>query len=201
MNVSDGSLLRVPDRRAATVAWSPDSRYLAYAPESMGGPTDSLIVYDLQEKRVKRLLKTERDQANIPYFLSNRNDARLQVPTRKRERAAATRGCTPAHHRRDHMVKTRREVLRRLATFSQQHGSEFGVRRIGVFGSAAHDQLTRDSDVDVVVELAEPDLLLLVGIQQELQSLLGRPVDVVHYRPRMNPVLKHYIDAEAIYAS
>jgi hypothetical protein len=31
----------------------------------MGGPTDSLIVYDLQEMRVKRLLKTERDQANI----------------------------------------------------------------------------------------------------------------------------------------
>jgi len=65
MNVSDGSLLRVPDRRAATVAWSPDSRYLAYAPESMGGPTDSLIVYDLQEKTVRRLLTTERSQANI----------------------------------------------------------------------------------------------------------------------------------------
>ena len=99
------------------------------------------------------------------------------------------------------MVKTRREVLRRLSTFSRQHGSEFGVRRIGVFGSAARDRLTRDSDVDVVVELVEPDLLLLVGIQQELQSLFGRPVDVVHYRPRMNPVLKHYIDSEAIYAS
>jgi len=97
------------------------------------------------------------------------------------------------------MVKTRREVLRRLTRFSQQHAGEFGLRRIGVFGSAAQDRLTRDSDVDVVVELVEPDLLL-VGIQQELQALLGRPVDVVHYRSRMNPVLKQYIDAEAIYA-
>ena len=70
------------------------------------------------------------------------------------------------------MVKTRREVLRRLAHFSQQHGSEFGLRRIGVFGSAARDRLTQDSDVDVV-----------------------------HYRPRMNAVLKQPVDAEAIYAS
>ncbi len=31
----------------------------------MGGPTDSLIVYDLQEKTVRRLLTTERSQANI----------------------------------------------------------------------------------------------------------------------------------------
>lgn len=99
------------------------------------------------------------------------------------------------------MVKTRREVLRRLSRFSRQRAAEFGLRRIGVFGSAARDRLTRASDVDVVVELTEPDLLLLVGIQQELQTLLGRPVDVVHYRSRMNPVLKQYIDAEAIYAS
>jgi predicted nucleotidyltransferase len=74
------------------------------------------------------------------------------------------------------------------------------LRRIAVFGSAARDRLTRDRDVDVVVELVEPDLLLLISIQQELQTLLARPVDVVHYRSRMNPVLKQYIDAEAIYA-
>ena len=99
------------------------------------------------------------------------------------------------------MVTTRREVLRRLSTFRRERGREYGVRRIGVFGSAAQDKLTRDSDVDVVVELADPDLLQLIGIQQELQSLLGRPVDVVRYRARMNPLLKQYIDSEAVYAS
>lgn len=99
------------------------------------------------------------------------------------------------------MVRTRREVLRRLAQFNRQHGSEFGVRRIGVFGSAAHDRLTGQSDVDIVVELDEPDLFMLIGIQQELQGILGRPVDVVHYRPTMNPLLKRHIDQDAIYAS
>jgi uncharacterized protein len=97
------------------------------------------------------------------------------------------------------MVKTKREVLRRLARFSHQRGGEFGLQRIGVFGSTAQDRLTRDSDVDVVVELVEPDLLLLVGLQQELQEVFGRPVDVVHYRPTMNAALKRHIDQEAVY--
>lgn len=98
------------------------------------------------------------------------------------------------------MVRTKREILRRLTRFNRDRGSEFGVRRIGVFGSAAHDRLNSQSDVDVVVELAEPDLLLLIGLQQELQDVFGRQVDVVHYRSTMNPVLKRHIDQEAVYA-
>jgi predicted nucleotidyltransferase len=53
----------------------------------------------------------------------------------------------------------------------------------------------------VVVELTEPDLLLLVGIKQELEEVFGRPVDIVHYRPTMNAFLKRHIDQEAVYAS
>jgi predicted nucleotidyltransferase len=53
--------------------------------------------------------------------------------------------------------------------------------------------------VDVVVELERPDLLLLVGIKQELEELLQRPVDVVRYRERMNPFLKKRILRDAVY--
>jgi predicted nucleotidyltransferase len=97
------------------------------------------------------------------------------------------------------MVRTRREILRRLTGFERERGAAFGVRRIGVFGSAARDKLTSSSDVDVVVELVEPDMLALIGIQQELAELFGREVDVVHYRPRMNPTLKTVIDQEAVF--
>jgi predicted nucleotidyltransferase len=55
------------------------------------------------------------------------------------------------------------------------------------------------SDVDVVVEIARPDLLTLVGIKQELEELMRLPVDVVRYRERMNPFLKGRIEQEAIY--
>lgn len=98
------------------------------------------------------------------------------------------------------MVTTRDEVLGTIARFRRNRGSQFGLVRIGVFGSTARDRLSEDSDVDVVVELAKPDLLLLVGIKQELESLLGRPVDIVRYRQTMNPQLKARIDREAVYA-
>jgi predicted nucleotidyltransferase len=54
-------------------------------------------------------------------------------------------------------------------------------------------------DVDVVVEIAQPDLLTLVAIKQEPEEMLGRPVDIVRYRDRMNPFLKGRVKQEAIY--
>ena len=94
---------------------------------------------------------------------------------------------------------TRDEILRRLEQFQQQKKSEFGILRLGVFGSIARGTFTDTSDVDVVVELAQPDLIALVGIKQELESLLHRRVDIVRYREHMNPLLKRRIDREAVY--
>ena len=76
---------------------------------------------------------------------------------------------------------------------------EFGIVRIGIFGSTARDSATDRSDVDVVVELLRPDLFSLIGIKQELEELLNRPVDIVRYRPRMNSFLKQRIEEEAVY--
>ncbi|MGB9593902.1 MAG: nucleotidyltransferase family protein [Anaerolineae bacterium] len=94
---------------------------------------------------------------------------------------------------------TRDDVLRVLARFRDTRRDEYGIVRIGIFGSVARGESTETSDVDVVVELAHPDLLLLAGIKQELEELLHRPVDVVRYRERMNPHLKARIQKEALY--
>ena len=98
------------------------------------------------------------------------------------------------------MIVTRGDVLETLAGFHRSRRQEYGILRIGVFGSAARDRLAGDSDVDVVVELERPDLLLLVGIKQDLETLFGRPVDIVRYRKEMNPFLKRHIEQEAVYA-
>jgi predicted nucleotidyltransferase len=93
----------------------------------------------------------------------------------------------------------RNEILRVLARFRELKQNEFGIVRIGVFGSVARDEMADASDVDVVVELDQPDLLALVGIKQELEELLHQPVDVVRYRDKMNPFLKRRIEQEAVY--
>jgi predicted nucleotidyltransferase len=92
------------------------------------------------------------------------------------------------------------DVLQALSRFRQDRQDEFGIVRIGIFGSAARDQMSDESDIDVVVELAEPDLLTMVGIKQELEGLLNRPVDIVRYREKMNAFLKRRIEQKAIYA-
>ena len=93
----------------------------------------------------------------------------------------------------------RDDILRALARFRDLKQDEFGIVRIGVFGSVAREGDTEASDVDVVVELGQPDLLALVGIKQELEELLHRPVDVVRYRERMNAYLRQRIEQEAVY--
>jgi hypothetical protein len=65
------------------------------------------------------------------------------------------------------------EAVRRIA---RRHGA----LRLRVFGSHAKGTASASSDVDFLVEL-EPgrDLLDLVALKQDLEALLGRPVDVV----------------------
>ncbi len=55
----------------------------------------------------------------------------------------------------------------------------FGVVRIGVFGSVARGEEDADSDVDVLVELEEPIGWELVDLQDRLEEVLGRRVDLV----------------------
>jgi len=69
----------------------------------------------------------------------------------------------------------RKEILRLCAAY--------GARNPRVFGSVARGEADARSDVDLLVEM-EPgrSLFDLGGLQYELESLLGRPVDVVTVR-------------------
>jgi uncharacterized protein len=95
---------------------------------------------------------------------------------------------------------SREAILREL----RNHGAEFerlyGVTKIGVFGSAARGELRPKSDIDVVVEMRDPDLFYLVHIKETLEKEFHRQVDIIRYRNSMNPYLKARIDREACYA-
>lgn len=90
-------------------------------------------------------------------------------------------------------------MFEQLTRYRKSRAADYGIERLGVFGSTAQGNNEPESDVDIVVELAKPDLLILVGIKQELEDILDRPVDVVRYRDNMNQFLKRRIDRKAIY--
>lgn len=74
----------------------------------------------------------------------------------------------------------RAQVVELLRTHAPTLHARFGTRCVGLFGSAARDQLRPDSDVDVLVEFeAPPTVETYFGTKDYLEAVLGRPVDLV----------------------
>lgn len=73
---------------------------------------------------------------------------------------------------------TRDEILRLLA----EHRAElekFGVKSLALFGSAARDEAGAESDVDILVDFANPvGLFKFLDVKAYLEALLGCEVDL-----------------------
>ena len=96
-------------------------------------------------------------------------------------------------------MKTTQEYIQLLKEYKQTRGIIYGISRIGIFGSVARGEQTEDSDVDVCVDLAVPNIFSLVHIKEELRQLFGCEVDVVRIRQNMDALLKRDIMEEGIY--
>jgi hypothetical protein len=94
----------------------------------------------------------------------------------------------------------KKEIIEILDKYKKEFAEQYGILKIGVFGSTARDEAGENSDVDVVIQISKPDLFMLVGIKNDLEERLRRPVDIVTYRENMNQFLKTRIDKEAVYA-
>ena len=93
----------------------------------------------------------------------------------------------------------RAEVLRLLAEHRDEL-ARMGVASLSVFGSVARDDAGPDSDIDLLVEFqpsAKVGLLRFLDIQEYLERLLGRPVDLVA-RDALKRQLRDQILREAI---
>jgi uncharacterized protein len=94
----------------------------------------------------------------------------------------------------------RERVLRVL----REHEAELraqGVARLRLFGSVARGNAGPDSDVDLIADIDRRvsfSLLDLVGLQDHLQDLLGRKVDVGTTVAKMRPRMRQRFEAEAI---
>jgi uncharacterized protein len=96
-------------------------------------------------------------------------------------------------------INNRETVIQELRRIKPDLEKQYGVTKIGIFGSFARNEIHEDSDVDVVVEMNEPDLFYMVHIKEVLEEKFKIPVDVIRYRAMMNKYLKARIDREAVY--
>lgn len=90
-------------------------------------------------------------------------------------------------------------ILKRIADIRDELNERFTVKRIGVFGSFVRGDVGSESDVDIIVELAEPTFDHYMDLKFRLEEILDCPVDLViadTVKPRLRPI----IEQEVVYA-
>ncbi len=77
-----------------------------------------------------------------------------------------------------------------------QIASKYRVSNIRIFGSQLRGEETVDSDIDLLVEFEKPDLLNQIAFKQDLEDVLGLPVDILTANT-IHPLLQSRILQEA----
>ncbi len=89
------------------------------------------------------------------------------------------------------------EILRRLSSVKERLRADFGVKKIGVFGSWARGEQNTDSDVDILVDFERPIGWEVVDLKELLEELLETSVDLVTYSALRNkPKLLEIVEKE-----
>lgn len=96
-------------------------------------------------------------------------------------------------------MKSTTEYIALLRGYMQRNADNYGITRMGIFGSVAHNEQTENSDVDIYVEGELRGFFVLSGIKCELEELLGCKVDIVRLRKQMDSFLRDRILKEGIY--
>ena len=96
-------------------------------------------------------------------------------------------------------MKTKTELLHMLESERDQL-RQFGIGRIGLFGSYSRDEQTQTSDIDVLVEFepGKKTFRNLLGFSEYIETILDRHVDVVTPES-MSPYIAPHIKNDISY--
>jgi len=102
----------------------------------------------------------------------------------------------------EQIVPQRRKslIIRRIIKAAPTICTQFGVKKIGIFGSFARGEQTKKSDVDVLVDFL-PDRETyqnFMNLADFLEELCRRTVDL-HSERWISPLLKPYIYKDVIW--
>jgi len=87
-----------------------------------------------------------------------------------------------------------KEIKKKIIPILKRHG----VTRAGIFGSVVRGEETKESDIDVLVEIeSRMSLLDFVGLKLELEDALGKRVDLGEYST-IKPIIREQILSEEV---
>jgi predicted nucleotidyltransferase len=97
------------------------------------------------------------------------------------------------------MIKLIQDKLDEIIVLCKTHH----VQSFSLFGSAAHDTMHENSDIDFLVQFSE-DLEVLdyadnyFSLLEKLECLMGTKVDLVSRKSLKNPILIHEIERSKV---
>lgn len=96
-------------------------------------------------------------------------------------------------------MKTLNEIKKTLKKHKAEVVRDYKVKEIGIFGSVVRGKQKKRSDIDILVEYSElPDLLKLIELENKLQKLLKKKVDLIE-KSGIRTELKDKILKEVVY--
>ena len=93
----------------------------------------------------------------------------------------------------------RDQILSMLKVYYLCNKSTLGIERIGLFGSFARNEGGPNSDIDIIITLAKPDLFRYSAIASQLETVFGRHIDLVSSKSTFPKSFKDRLEKEAIY--
>jgi hypothetical protein len=97
------------------------------------------------------------------------------------------------------MKSSRQDILVSLKNLKREVAKEYSVKKIGLFGSVARNEQTRQSDIDLLVEFSKPvGFVTFMRLENFLSERLGVQVDLVT-SDSLKPVIRQDVLFEVIY--
>ena len=98
-------------------------------------------------------------------------------------------------------MATRKEILTFLARNKKMFRTNYGIVKIGLFGSYARNEQTSDSDLDLIVEF-ESNTANLYDIKREFKDYISDKLNIevdICREKYIKPIFKESILKEAVY--
>lgn len=92
------------------------------------------------------------------------------------------------------------QTITQTLTAQKAKLQQFGLRRIGIFGSMARGEATTTSDVDLLLDFdpAQKTYKNFIGSTTFLEQLLHQPIDAVTPQA-LSPYIKPHVDKDITY--
>ena len=88
-------------------------------------------------------------------------------------------------------------ILNYLKEHYQEFHDKYNIEQIGLFGSYARDEATKDSDIDIFVKMP-PKLFDMVAIKEQIEEELHTKVDIIREHKHMKPLFIEMIHKDLI---